>query len=378
MNIFVAILSVLILGFILWDAFEAVVLPRRVTRQFRFTRLFYRGTWIIWSGIGRKIPTGRSWRDVYLGIYGPLSLILLLVVWAASLIFGFALLQWSIGSQIKAPEIPTFTSDLYMSASTFFTLGLGDITPTSHVARAITVVESGMGFGFLALIISYLPVLYQAFSRRETDISLLDARAGSPPTAVELLRRYIAADNVNELNEFLKNWELWSAEVLESHLSYPVLAYYRSQHSNESWLGALTMVLDVGALVMVGIEGVTPHQAQLTFAMARHAVVDLCQVFDRAPDPAERYRLNDEQLENMREILATIGVRLVPGMEAQQELARLRLMYEPFVIALAKHLLIQLPPWYAIQKRSDNWQTSAWDRVSMSLGSEKTDTEEHF
>src|SRR5262245_17164966 len=226
MHKFTLILSIMLMIFILWDAFEAIVLPRRVTRRFRFTRFFYRGTWLPWSWIARQIPAGK-WRDGYLSVYGPLSLLLLLILWALSLIFSFALLQWSFGSGISAPEHnPNFLTDLYVSGTTFFTLGLGDVAPTTQTARAITVVEAGMGFGFLALVIGYLPVLYQAFSRREVNISLLDARAGSPPTAVELLRRHSTGSNMDELCEFLSDWELWSAELLESHLSYPTLAYY--------------------------------------------------------------------------------------------------------------------------------------------------------
>ena len=275
------VLSIILLILILWDAFEAIVLPRRVTRRFRFTRFFYRSTWVPWSWIAKKIPAGK-FRDGYLSVYGPLSLLLLLIIWAVGLIFSFALLQWSLGSRIDTPEHnPDFISDLYFSGSTFFTLGLGDVTPITKIARAISVVEAGMGFGFLALVIGYVPVLYQAFSRREVDISLLDARAGSPPTAVELLRRHSTESNTEDLREFLSDWELWCAELLESHLSYPVLAYYRSQHSNQSWLGALTMILDASALAIVGIDGISAHQARLTFAMARHTVVDLSQIFNR-------------------------------------------------------------------------------------------------
>ena len=149
------------------------------------------------------------------------------------------------------------------------------------IARALTVIEAGVGFGFLALVIGYLPVLYQGFSRREVNISLLDARAGSPPSAGELLVRHVG--DTAGLETLLRDWERWAAELMESHLSYPVLLYFRSQHEHQSWLGALTAVLDASALVMVGVEGGPVRQAQLTFAMARHAVVDLAQAAGVAP-----------------------------------------------------------------------------------------------
>jgi hypothetical protein len=235
-----------------------------------------------------------------------------------------------------------------------------------------------MGFGFLAMVIGYVPVLYQAFSRREVNISLLDARAGSPPTAVELLRRHSSNSNMTELSQFLHDWELWSAELLESHLSYPVLAYYRSQHSNQSWLGALTMVLDASAIVMVGVDGTPAHQARLTFAMARHAVVDLAQIFNKPPIAPTIDRLSKDDLMKMREMLAEAGVTFRYGDDADQQLKELRKSYEPYVNALSQFLLIALPPWFVSASRSDNWQTSAWERTSLRKPTSQQDRDEHF
>ena len=265
---------------IMWDAFEALVLPRRVTRRLRPTRMFYRVTWQVWSAVARRMrPGGR--RETYLSFFGPLSLLVLLAAWAASLVAGFALLQTGLGASLNVPGGGSFTDHLYLSGETFFTLGLGDITPVSRAGRVLVVIEAGIGFAFLALVIGYLPVLYQSFSRREVNITLLDARAGSPPSAEELLRG--SWSDHAELTGLLREWERWSAEVLESHLSYPVLSYYRSQHDNQSWLTALTTILDASALVIVGIQDACARQARLTFAMARHAVVDLAQVLGRPP-----------------------------------------------------------------------------------------------
>ncbi len=140
-----------------------------------------------------------------------------------------------------------FFTDLYMSGTTFFTLGLGDVVPRSDLARFLTVVEAGIGFAFLAVVIGYLPILYQAFSRREVEVSLLDARAGSPSSAVELLRRHAGVEGADDLCQLLRGWEHWSAELLESHLSYPSLGYFRSQHEHQSWVAALTTILDACA-----------------------------------------------------------------------------------------------------------------------------------
>src|SRR5712691_1810241 len=221
---------------------------------------------------------------------------------------------------------PGFAADVYMSGTTFFTLGLGDVVPRTPLAKTLTVVEAGTGFAFLAAVIGYFPVIYQAFSRREMAISLLDARAGSPPTAGELLWRYRWDQHGDALGELLKEWERWAADVLESHLSYPALAYFRSQHYNQSWLGALTTMLDSSALVMVGLEGWCARQAALTFAMARHAVVDLAQVFNTPPEePAQR--LSDAELSRLQARLAEAGLGLRDDVGAARQLAELRGMY---------------------------------------------------
>ncbi len=373
------VFSVLLILGILLDAFETVVLPRRVTRRIRFARLFYRVTWIPSSALVRRIASN-SRRETYLGFFGPLSLILLLCVWAVGLILGFAALHWSMGSPLNGVGArASFATYAYFSGTTFFTLGYGDVTPQAQLGRALAVIEGGVGFGFLALIIGYLPVIYQAFSRREASISLLDARAGSPPTAAEMLRRH--GQNIRELDDLLRDWERWAADLLESHLSYPVLCYYRSQHNNQSWLTALTAVLDASALVMVGMEGATKRQAQLTFAMARHAVVDLAQIFNTAPREPLPDRLPPDELRRLRAVLAAAGVKLADGDAADRRLNELRRMYEPFVSPLADFLFIPLPSWVPADGSFDNWQTSRWGRISglpQTPCSPSTEEEEHF
>src|ERR1700730_12275449 len=349
---------------VVWDAFEAIILPRRVTRKFRLTRLFFGSTWRTWRFFVNLLPV-RKTREALLGFYGPMSLILLIAVWAVGLVLGIGLMQYGNGSAVNsAGSQPCFWTDLYLSGTTFVTLGLGDVVPRSGIARALVVAEGGFGFGFLAAIIGYLPFIYGSFSKREVDISLLDSRAGTPPTAGELLRRHSYEGGQDALRELLKDWELWSAELMESHLSYPVLAYFRSQHDNQSWIASLTAILDACALIKSGIEGACERQADLTFAIARHAVVDLSQVFGTAPRTLALDRLNPTDLRLIRDTLAAQGMKLHDGEEADRQLLKLRSMYEPFVYSLAMHLSQTLPPWIPQKKGKDNWQTSAWARES--------------
>ena len=380
--------AVIILA-VLLDAFETVVLPRRVQRDFRITRWFYRNTWPHWASLASRIKS-QTRREAVLGYFGPLSMIALLGLWAGGLIFGFALLEFGSGAHIYSQNLPiTFPVLLYSSGETFFTLGYGDLTPISSFSRALAVIEAGMGFAFLGVVIGYLPTIYTAFSRREIEISLLDARAGSPPSAAELLTR--AGDNLGgdrsdqgTLDRLFHDWERWAAEVLESHLSYPVLSFYRSQHSNQSWLGALTVILDATSLVMAGIDGVSGEQARRTFKMARHAVVDLAQVVNASWDPNAPERLTPEDLAELRARLAQKGLSLRQSADVGQKLADLRALYEPYVEGIARNLFIPLPPWVRHDAIKDNWRSGPWDRLiqAQALGKISADhrpiVEDHF
>jgi len=212
------------------------------------------------------------------------------------------------------------------------------------------------------VVIGYLPTIYGAFSRREIEISLLDARAGSPPTAAELLARFGNCPSQTVLDQIFSDWERWSAEVLESHLSYPVLSFFRSQHNNQSWLGALTAILDATSLVIAGVSDLRPEQAKITFAAARHAVVDLAQVVNARYNPALAERLSAEELTRVRQMLLERKLQMREGPEFEQKLMHLRSLYEPYVQAMAGNLLVTLPPWIHKEKRRDNWQAGPWDK----------------
>jgi hypothetical protein len=365
---------------VVWDAFEAIILPRRVTRKFRLARFFYKTTWTAWRFLACLTPSRKA-RETLFGFYGPLSLLVLVGVWAVGLVLGFGLMHYGAGSAVStASGQAGLSTDIYLSGTTFFTLGLGDVLPRTNLARILVVTEAGFGFGFLAAVIGYLPFIYGSFSKREVNISLLDARAGTPPTAGELLRRHAYPHGSDALRELLKDWELWAAELMESHLSYPVLAFFRSQHDNQSWIAALTAILDTCALVKVGVEDACQRQAELTFAIARHAAVDLSQVFKTPPRALPENRLPNEDLRRIRDVLAQHGVKLLDSPDADRKLTDLRNMYEPYLYALAEYLSLSLPPWIPAKKGKDNWQTTAWGRSAGLVEKEGAaiGAEEHF
>ncbi len=348
------------------DAFQTIILPRRPTGRYQITRLFIIATWAPWVLMAERARNPKMREQIY-SIYGPLSLLLLLLLWAILLITGFALFYFSLHSPFGDAMLlhvggawAQFGTDLYVSGTTLFTLGLGDVVPHTRFARAIIIVESGVGLGFVALVIGYLPVLYQAFSRREVNVALLDSRAGSPPTAAELFRRHAFEGGQDALAVLLAEWERWSAEILESHVSYPILCYYRSQHDTQSWLSALVSILDTCSLLISVVQGPHSRQAQLTFVMARHAVVDLGQVFSVQErkawlHQAEVNRLPSKDFYHLCEALGANDMRLCGDPAAAKRLDTIRALYEPHAIALSAYLRMPLPVWVAPPKVNDQW-----------------------
>jgi hypothetical protein len=348
------------------DAFQTIILPRRPTGRFQITRLFFITTWAPWVLMAERASNKKVREQIY-SVYGPLSLLLLLLLWALLLIFGFGMFYFSMSSPFgdammahSASAWSQLGTDLYVSGTTLFTLGLGDVVPHSRLARALIIFESGVGLGFVALVIGYLPVLYQAFSHREVSVALLDARAGSPPNAGELLRRHSFEGGQEALSDLLAEWERWSAEILESHISYPILCYYRSQHDNQSWLSALVSILDTCALLISVVEGTPSRQAQLTFVMARHALIDLGHVFHVEEHEAwqrrsQLDRLPSKDFYRLCEALGDHHLRLGGDPAAAKRLNTIRALYEPHAFVLSEYLRMPLPVWVAPPKENDQW-----------------------
>jgi hypothetical protein len=380
------VLGIVVIAVVVWDAFETVLLPRRVSRRLRLSSIFLEGLWLAWTFIGRRIGAlGRS-AENYLSLYAMLALLMLFALWVSAVAVGYALIDYGLG-HAYSPHIGVagFGQDLYVSGTTIFTLGLGDIVPIIPWARAVTVLEAGTGLTFLALVIAYLPVLYQSFSRRELEIALLDEWAGTPPTGVDLLRRAARDGSLEDLTDFFHGWEHWAADILESHVSFPILGYFRSQHDNQSWLAAMTAVLDASALCMVGVAGVKVAPARRAFAMNRHAAVDLSQVLGAAPHLPEPGRGLDHAaaadthdgakggesgssdgrtgvtLRDLRNLLRAAGIGIEVHAVNERRFASMRRAYEPYVEALSVRLMMPLPPLLMTEAPGDNWLSSPWE-----------------
>lgn len=345
------------------DAFEAMLLPRRVRRPVRIIRYYFKLTWGLWRWIGVRLKASRG-RDSFLSLYGPISMVGLLLCWALGLILGYGLLQW--GFHQGESNTPTLASAMYFSGATFFTIGYGDTLPMTHAAKILAVLEAGTGLAFIAVTIAYLPVLYQLFSRREAHVIQLDARAGSPPTATALLCRHGEHEAMDELSGLFREWEQWCAELVESHLSYPMLSYYRSQHDNQSWLAAITAIMDACAILLTGVSGVKTFSARMTFPVARLAIVELCRVFHVRMLTNEPDRLSAEDFEGVKCSLVDAGLTFSDEESSEERLAALRATYEPFLYALSRHFLVTLPKWIP-EDSPDNWNRSSRGKSAKQL-----------
>ena len=364
MHWWASIFGIVLIFVILMDAFETVVLPRRIKRSFRIASWFYRKTWRFWTRTGRHIKSANR-REGFLAYFGPLSLIVLLGFWALGLIFGFACVQYGLGEHLSlGNEKITFWKVLYLSGETFPPSVTETSRPTTrHFACLPCWNRALFELRLLGVVVGYLPVIYNSFNAREIEISLLDSRAGSPPSAAEFLGRLGCCPEQMVLDEIFRDWERWCADLLSSHISYPVLVFFRSQHGNQSWLSALTAMLDVTSLIMIGVDGIHPDQAKLTFAMARHAVVDLAQLVNAEYSPHDSERLTVDDLARLRTELARRGVTFSDGAEARARLAQLQILYEPYVHALGRRHGDALPPWLHAEHKKDNWQGGPWDRA---------------
>jgi hypothetical protein len=348
---FELILGLLIWIAVLWDGFATVVLPRTVAPMRRLSGRFTSLSWRLFAAVGRRIPQS-DLRLSFLAIFGPMSVFLMLVLWTALVIAAFAFVYQGLGPRFQATAGGPvgFGTLFYMSASTFLTLGLGDVTSADPIGRLFVILEAGTGYIFLALIITYMPLLDQAYGSREVGNLLIHSRAGRPPSAIKLLSRYVECDRSEILRGNLREGERWMADILQSHLSHPVLAFYRAQHYGESWLVALATILDSCALLITGSEGLPADQARLTYRMGLNLLRDLTRALGRTADPRCRVRLTEADLPALLAAAeaARLPLTFEPG--ATLELVRLARRYDVYLVSLAAWLMSPLPSWIPLEE----------------------------
>jgi hypothetical protein len=341
MPVLFAIVGFVLVVATLLDAFEVVLLPRPVRRRLQVNRYFFRWAWAAWSWLASRLTVGRR-REDFIGVFGPLSMVSLFGAWALLLIVGFALLHWAVPQLDTGVPLLTLSDAMVVSGDAFFTLGYGDVVPHYAGGRFLVIVEAGTGFGFIALTIAYLPVLYQHFSRRDYQLIDLSARAGTPPTAAALLEWHAAAGGSAALNQWLRDWEIWASDLTESHSAYPMLAFYRSQHTDHSWLSALAVVLDTCSLLIASSPDGGPPQASATFSAARRVLTVVAGSLEVVPLP-----IPDEDAEAEEKERATCALEaLMPEWKRAETsdecLEQLHHEYRPAVAALSGYLLLPM------------------------------------
>ncbi len=339
--------GIVLLVVTLLDVFRTMVIPRAFRGRYRLTRLVFLAVWRPWRWIGLRAKTQESREHILAGA-APMGLFVLLGAWAALTILAYGLILWSAPffHGVHGPGDSSFPTALYFSGTSLFTIGFGDVLATG-LSRAVVIVEGATGLGLVAVVIGYLPVLYQAFNRREVGVLLLDARAGSPPSGPELLRRTADSGGFTALPELFDYWERWAADILETHLSYPLLVYFRSPHDSTSWVTALGAVLDAATLALAVKEHAPLHSAQMFHSTGVHAVEDLFFYFrltERQPV------IGREEFDEVMEGFQRLGFHLRPADEAWERFLKYRAKYAGRLDALA--LMVMAPPAQWIGDRS--------------------------
>ena len=328
----------------LQDVFLTVVVPRRAPRLGRYVRIsryVIGGLWNRWRWIGLRINTDER-REAFLGTFGALSLMLLLASWLALLVLGYGLLLDAMRSQIR-PEPEGFGAVLYFAATSLLTLGYGDYVAQAGPARLVALIAAANGLGVFAVSITLLFSLYGSFQKREVAVVVLEAGAGAPPSGVTLLETYAHAGILDQLPKVFQDWQAWAAEVLETHLAYPVLAYFRSSHTNDSWISSLGAVMDTAMLVLTTIEDGPKAWAKLSSAVGGHCLEDLVQYFDLPDEP--EIGLERDEFDEARRRLARAGFRLRDPDESWANFSRQRMAYAGRVNALARHFASPPAQW---------------------------------
>jgi hypothetical protein len=328
-----------LLALTFWDLFETIVVPRPTPGWFRISRYLIRGSWRILRTLRDGRP-GRSY-DTLLGLFAPAATVALLAAWLVAMIVGYGLILYAVRDELQ-PVPPSLGSALYFAATSLLTLGFGDFVAVGAPARVVITAAAITGLGVVALVVTFLFSLYGSYQRREIQVVVLQAAAGAPPSAIALLETYAQLHLVGRLPELFLEWERWAVEVLDSHVAYPLLAYFRSSHDDLSWISALGTVLDASSLVLTTIEGLPRGEAKLFKRVGTHLVEDIFNLGIRAGEHTDLDRADfDAACDRLEEAGYSLVARDVawPAFQAARE------TYAPRLEAMARYLATPATSW---------------------------------
>jgi Ion channel len=337
------VVGVVLLLVIFYDLFQSVVLPRPAINKLATVRYLLRGLWWMWRWVGNRMSTIPP-RERWLATYGPLSVLAMFSAWAVGLVVGFALIFDGLRDELH-PVPEDFGTSLYFSATTLVPLSYGDLIPVGVPARLATIAESLTGIIVAALAITLLFSLYESFQRREELVVTLDAFAGAPPSGVQMLETAAAHGMKDELVKTFDDWRQWAAAVLESHLAYPMLVFFRSSHDNEAWLNSFGAVMDAAVLVMSTVEDRSEGPAKLMYRVGNHLVEDLSWYFRRWTPRDDTPVIERFEFDQAWERLKKAGYSCKPADEAWTTFAKFRSSYASPINGLARALVIIPAEW---------------------------------
>jgi hypothetical protein len=336
-----AVAGTLLLLVTFYDMFQSVVLPRPAVHKVQLARLVVAPMWRVWRWAGaRGSRIDRS--EARLAAFGPVSLLTLFLIWALALVSAYGLIVDALRDQFK-PPLENLAEAIYVSATTLVPLAYGDVVPEQGPARFLLIIESATGVALAALAITLLFELYGSFRTREEAVVALDAVAGAPPSAVQLLETTAEPGMDDELEETFDEWRHWAAMVLESHLAYPLLIYFRSSHDNEAWINSLAAVMDAAALIVSSTDNRAKGAARLMLTVGDHLVEDLAWVFRlhvEAVPIMERHEYR-AALERMRKA----GYEVTDGDASWDKFVHLRSKYASALNQMAQWLLAPPAQW---------------------------------
>jgi len=324
------------------SVFTALVVPR-VTSS-RAMRSVARLIAAVNRRILPRLPTYEA-RDRLMALVGPASMISLFVVWLGAFVLGFGLIAWWASGE-------DFGSALAISGSSVFTLGIA--TSPGSGSRAIEIVAAGIGLLVIALEIAYLPALYNAFATRETEVTLLATRSGTPAWGPEILARHHILHNIDELPALYADWERWAASVSESHTNYPALIWFRSPVSTRSWLLSLVAIMDSAALFHSVSPSQTPRQARLCLSMGTNCLRSIAGAlripYDSDPVPTAGIRLTRAEFVEGYARLEEVHFPMERDVEdSWRHFQGWRVNYESIVDKLTKLVMPPPAPWFLVR-----------------------------
>lgn len=328
---------------VFYDLFQSVVLPRPAINKLATVRYLLRGAWWSWRWVGNRISSLPR-RERWLATYGPISVLLFFTVWALALILGYGLIFDGLRDEMH-PASDSLGTSVYFSATTLVPLSYGDFIPIGVAARLTTIAESVTGIVLAALAITLLFSLYEAFQKREELVVTLDALAGAPPSGVQILETAAAHGMREELIKTFDDWKQWAAAVLESHLAYPALVFFRSSHDNEAWLNSFGAVMDAAVLVMSTVEDKSEGPAKLMYRVGNHLVEDLSWYFRRWAVQDDTPVIERFEFDQAWERLKQAGYHCNPAEDAWTKFAKFRSNYASPINGLARALSILPAEW---------------------------------